>query len=647
MLGIATALFTGWVHADSLSSPGGGVIEQKHDITMTMSPRFAELVVTRTVLNEGADDTEARFEIDLPPGAVATALRTRGARTARWFDAELHPAELAASHYQAFDGTGPTVPRDPALLEWDSSKRLVLRLFPCAPDKAKSVSYTFLIPTTYRGGKHHVVLPVTGSDDVAATVRVRSTSGSVFADGKRLGANKLITLDDEVDFALEPKRQDTLESEVASVEIDEDTTLAHVAVSAAAKLSTVPRGAHVAIVIDDSRSMSVAAATAQLAVARSYLSHMPDVRVKIVSFNRHVTVHHDRFVKAKRANSDLAAFSFTRQNGSDVRAALLAAEGALASAPAQRPKRILLLTDGWVGTHIPAKQIQASLGTSGAITHVAIVSGDSNAQLSVSRHHAWSDAVRSTGGLAWTLRSPTVADDALAAAVLPLVRPVALRRVVVGVPHSSVSNADMGLDEIREGEGFSNVWLQSEGFPHVKIDAELWAKPISRIVQPHKAAGDRWSALAIAHPVRQEMDHEQVKVLAMRGRAVSPATSYVAIAPGVRPSPEGFGARGIGLGSIGTMSGCGGVQLSTPREDLQKLVTEALANAWSPCGAPGEVSVAIETTGNEVVRVSNIDPAVDVEDTVMECLEARAWGVALPPAFTEPFASFRVTVNDG
>src|SRR5215471_20966267 len=141
-----------------------GLVERAHDAVVTMHRSHADVVVRRTVYNAADLSDQAEFMIDLPENAVATGLRTRAG--SRWFTGDLLEAEEAAAKYQELTGIGGYYPKDPALLSWQSQRLLALQVFPCPPHAEKTVEYTLTIPTDYRDGAFHVVLPRLGTEDV-------------------------------------------------------------------------------------------------------------------------------------------------------------------------------------------------------------------------------------------------------------------------------------------------------------------------------------------------------------------------------------------------------------------------------------------------------------------------------------------------
>lgn len=653
LLGAVLATTTTVATADDVTGlRSEKLVEQSHTITMTLSPGFAKMVVRRTVFNGGERHDQASFDIDVPAGAVATGLRTLGALNgaAKWFDGELMEAEAAAEKYKELTGIGGYYPKDPALLSWRAQDHLELQVFPCAPNEPKTIEYTFTVPTEYREGRHHFKVPFMGTEKLPAALTVRASpgQGTIYVDDTRLVSNKAIPLDKEIDVALAPRRFDLLEGAAASVHVDDDTTLAHFRIEAAPELSTVPRGAHIVVVLDHSRSLDVDTATAQLAAAQSYLSHFTDARVQVMSFDRAVHAHHPRFVSVKRAIDDLAKMKVTLKNGSDVSAALLAAESVLAKVAKNRPKRILLMTDSRVDSLTDEDTIRASIGTTNAIVHFGRVRVSSAPELTVDDSHSWSNAVRSTGGLSWVLAAPTMKDDALKAAVLDWARPTRLRKLTIGLPHSPLYNGGLDISELEEGEGFSQVWLQGRALPYVKVEGELWAKPVREVLRPDDATGDRWSALAFGTEVLDMLSEPEMTVLAQRGQAVSPVTSFLAVEPGVRPSTEGIGTgEGIGLGSIGTIghgSGTGhGVGVGTAF-DHDSFLQDKLRPAFASCGATDDVGVTVETTLAEVVLARDLSPSA-AEAGLAACLTEAVWSLVLPSAFNQPSSVFRLTVS--
>jgi hypothetical protein len=146
-----------------------------------------------------------------------------------------------------------------------------------------------------------------------------------------------------------------------------------------------------------------------------------------------------------------------------------------------------------------------------------------------------------------------------------------------------------------------------------------------------------WSGLAMGTSLLQELKDPEIATLALKGGAVSPMTSYLAIEPGVRPSTEGleWGASGLGLSGIGAGGGGWGtgIGLGALVPDRMKVLREKLAAVAKACGVK-ETRVRMETTRTEIV-------SVDVNNT---CITEGVYDLELPAVFNQAWASWDVTI---
>jgi hypothetical protein len=145
-----------------------------------------------------------------------------------------------------------------------------------------------------------------------------------------------------------------------------------------------------------------------------------------------------------------------------------------------------------------------------------------------------------------------------------------------------------------------------------------------------------------------ELTEEEMMPLALRGQAVSPVTSYLAIEPGVRPSTEGleFG-EGVWVGRDRSIGRGRGRRRLWPRSgsgstEFTRILRDALLASWKACGG-GDRSIAVdvETTFREVVDVRlqrSVPPAPDAE----RCFEEAAWAIDLPVAFRPAWLSVSI-----
>jgi hypothetical protein len=138
--------------------------------------------------------------------------------------------------------------------------------------------------------------------------------------------------------------------------------------------------------------------------------------------------------------------------------------------------------------------------------------------------------------------------------------------------------------------------------------------------------------------------------LALKGRAVSPVTSYLAIEPGVRPSTEGLedegggSGFGISLGGIGSSSHCG-VRVTAPGFDREAYLRTSLAAELARCGGKADTAYArIETTLDEIVEVQTGAQRGQLDTAVAGCFQEAVWSLLLPSAFDDESATYRVEI---
>jgi von Willebrand factor type A domain len=648
------------VSATSLSSAQGQdtvaglrsdkLVERSHAATVTMGRGHARIVVQRTVFNGGGRHDQATFHIFPPPGAVAVGLRTAGivdGRT-RWFEGELMEAEAAAEKYLELTGVGGYYPKDPALLSWRSQDHLALQVFPCAPLQPKTIEYSLVVPTEYRDGAHHLALPAMGTEKQLAMVTVTTASSydRLVVDGRRVvpGAQVKLSPTGEVDLALLPYNPAQLEGALADKKIAPGRVLTRFRIEAAPKLTEVPRNARVVVVLDTSRSMAPLA-NAQAAAARAYLSHFADARVRIMSFDRFVRERSHGFEPIAVARQTLQSYRPTFANGSQVDDALVEADFALSRITGTAPLRIVLFTDARTRTSLKPARIANAVRRSGAVVHIGVVT-PGQAELVRTDEHEWAAALRPTGGLVWQAFSDDRDQQGMAKVYEELARPMR-------IDHLKVDTSVLGVDEatyqerLDEGQGLTHSQIATQSSGWVRVRGELWASPVSQVIQPDAGETKLWSALVFGTPLLHELTEAEMMPLAMYGGAVSPVTSYLAIEPGVRPSTEGleaaevgtWGAGGLGMSGFGSGGGGRGGSVFDPDAYLRR----ALAGPWAKCGGtPNSASVRLETTLDEVVDV----PAVQFEGSAdkARCLREAAWALGLPSAFVWPLRSWSIRV---
>ena len=630
--------------------------ERLHAIELTFAPGHATLRVRRVLDNQGPRHDQAVVDIDLPNGAVATGLRTLGSLHGEptWFDAELMEAEAAAAKYKELTGIGGWYPKDPALLSWRSPTHLKLQVFPVAPKSRKSVEYTLEMPTEYEAGHDVLHLARLGTEERAALVTVMPADprdkirggGKVIPPGTRLQ----FTGDEPLDLVLERHDVPRLGGELAVVPFARQRVLTRGRVEVSSRLSQAPRGASVVVVMDASRSLSAEDVVAERAAAATYLAHMPDANVEVITFDREPHRRYGRFASAATAIADLARTVVARRNGSSVDLAIAEAEKVLLASP-PGPRRVVVMSDLRTRSSLAPERLRAAFTKSGAVVHVASVVSGAPMLLRNDDDSAWAAVARATGGVQWMA---SASDEPGTATEMQTVfeewaRPLRIDRLSAKTP--GVAD-ELGIPEsLAEGASFEVLRLDVSPMTTMMLKGELWSSPIHATLQPDAAANKRWAALVFGSSILSDLTEPEQATLAKLGHAVSPVTSLLAIEPGVRPSTEGLddgesiGAFGIGHGRLGAGHGVRGHSLRS--FDHAAFLKASLGQAWAACGGTGRAAtVDLETTRAEIVDVPRLTVAGSGTGPkpAEDCLKEATWSLELPAAFEAAHASFSISL---
>ena len=652
------------------------VFERRLRAEVTIEHGHATIVVRRTVENLGPRHDQVTFGIDVPESAVAVALRTLGVTDGRptWFRGDLLEAEAAARRYHELTGIGGYYPKDPALLSWRTQRHLALQVFPVPPREKKTIEYTLELPTEYSHGRDVLKLPRAMIPELI--VRSGVPGGQVLVDGIAAPAGRVVkpkvdngpwieqALADESYARAVAARSDVadvlgdteivlpsaapvgkIDGRLGVVGFGLGRVLTHYRFDAPPQLSVVPRGAWVVVVVDGSRSFDADDRRAGLAALAAALSHQRDGRVAALVFDRKIHRVYSGFRGVAGATADLVGLSFASRNGSQIDAALARADAILeAEAPATAPRRILVVTDLRTRTALRPSDLRLR---SGAIVHLGVTrAGEPGLDPDENDDDApWSDVIERTGGVVWraTATVDPAAKDQMKTIYEEWARPKRLRYVRVRAPGLNDDPIDdVMTSELPEGEAIERFAIDRRATPWAEIEGKLWGTRVKHRLFPEAGEARLWAALVFGSNLLEDLTEPEMMVLARRGRAVSPVTSYLAIEPGVRPSTEGISAREAGAPDV--MAGCANVRgLPEPaRIDRQKFLEDELARAWRDCGRERRASrVVLETTVAEVVDV----PAVFVTGTdaaLSRCLEEAAWGIDLPREFDQPWARWTV-----
>jgi len=637
------------------------LVEVDHTIELKMDHGHATLVVRRTFKNGGKKHDQAMVHIDsFPAGAVATGLRTMAMKDGNpiWYSGELLEAELAAKRYKELTGIGGYYPKDPALLSWRHQGLLYLQVFPVDPGGKKTVEYTFEVPTLYENGRDVLRLPEMGTTALPARVTVLPvhTGDSLFlgaspvVSGAKLNANLSVDLG----LARDPATQPKLSGTAASVWFEKGRTLFHSSVEVAPKLSTVPKDASVIVILDASRSLTNAQRSAELAAARAYLGHFvgADANVEVLTFARKVSARHEGFIPAKDAIADLAKLTLKTGNGSAIDEAFAEAKRRLSARPANSPKRVIAITDLRTRAAITPETVASLSSAIGGVVHLATIE-EGTPFVDRDDDTPWAKVARPTGGVFWRARASASAKDAASMTKVyeEWARPVRIDRIALTAV--GVTAGGLGLPStMHEGDGFEDLRITGFAPPALAIAGELWSTPIKTKVEPTEEQNRLWSALVFGSPLMHDLKEPEMMTLAMKGHAVSPVTSYLAIEPGVRPSTEGleesesFGFGGLGLSGIGHGGG-GGMKIGVlDLFDRRAFLRGELAKALKTCGAGTRtITVRFETTLQEIVSAKTTALSGTKDDVLKTCMEEAAWAIELPAGFREEWAAWDVTLG--
>lgn len=609
--------------------------EVRHRVQVVVDRGYAKLAVERTFYNPGDKSDRAIWQLALPEGGVATALRTLGTLNGQphWFNGELMDSEAADVAFRAPTGSLGQGPSDRVKLDsWDRNG-LMLQAYLAHPKRQKLVAYTVVLPLHYAEGRYLLQLDPLGfpSQPASFTFEVAHAGDRLSIDDKPLAPGVTVTPQTGVVVALSPYRAPRVDGELAVADTGLGRAFMHVQYAIGKQLSEVPAFAYVVLGLDNSRSMGDRRASA-VALARATLERFRDAQVQILDFSRKPKARFAGFVA-----KSVALASLKREldghnvsdpgNGSEFDLALAEADRLLVNAPEGAAKRILFFSDTLTPERTLPSAITASVGKSGAIVHI-IQPWRGGGEVSRDDEHPWAEAARLTGGLVWS-----GGDDA-GSSCLKLVRPTSLDHGQFDA--SAMPSGLRELDDLKEGDGFEHQELFWETVRWTRLSGELWSKPFQKTLYPDPAASKRWSALYFGvHSGADELSPAEQRVLALRGGAVSPVTSYLVIEPGTRPvtaeqDEDAFGSGGLGLVAPGAGGGGRGegIGLSPNPFDAKAYLTSVLGPLWKLCGGKeGEAHVNIET---HFVEVADVTPRLSKDAPEQyACLEAAAWSLDL------------------
>jgi hypothetical protein len=424
--------------------------------------------------------------------------------------------------------------------------------------------------------------------------------------------------------------------------------LTRYAVRAAPRLSEVPRGARIVLALDASLSTDSGFVARAKVALDAYLSHFTDAEVELLLFHRKLERPFGGFLPVGEARKRLDTLEVRRRNGSEVDRALYEADGMLVGYGTKRQRRVVLVTDGRGRAGLNAERLRAATSSSGAAIHVGILE-EGSAALGRDDEHPWARGLKPNHGLVWHASADETRSADVRRVYEEWARPLRLHGFRVSSPTLDLAERfEERPSELDEGQGVEDFFVDETIAQRLVAEGELWTEPVRATIERDRKGEKLWSALVFGSPILWELSEPEMMKLALKGRAVSPVTSYLAIEPGVRPSTEGIDWGG-GLSGQGFGAGAGGLGGSNRTSrvrplDREAFLFEAIANDWRRCGGrPGGASVTLETTVAEIVTVNSV--ALVEKDALLErCLRESVWDLVLPVSFTEYWEIFTIRV---
>ncbi|MBA3538172.1 MAG: protein kinase [Deltaproteobacteria bacterium] len=402
-------------------------------------------------------------------------------------------------------------------------------------------------------------------------------------------------------------------------------------IDVASQLVPLPKRAQVVFAVDASFSGTPEMIEAQLAIIRTYTSHVPDAEVEIIAYRRVAKRVFGRFVPvkelAKAIDDARRAGAFELGNGSALDAAAQLAITTLASR--KGPRRLVITTDRLVRSRLTPQLALATLAKlpKDVVVHTVAPILDHSDRVTLTREDADPLAPLATrhhgifvdlGGM------PSKTDKDLAPIVLELVRPTRIEKLAVS------DGIKLDTDVLREGDGIRFFKGARTAPGRVVLTGVLWSDPIRREVSANDAFSRSAAASVFGEDEYHALSEAEQMTVAMMGRAVSPVTSYVAFEPGTRPSTIGLLGHGSGTGSgYGVGGGHGGRYGTSAPPDLRTLIDVKSCVALHKPAGTWRVTLAVETTRTEIVDVQVTAGA----GPLASCFAETTWSVALPQSF--------------
>ena len=420
--------------ADSLSSPSGKVVEKRHKRELVVHTSLVEVIDTHIF---AADRGETRplvavYEFELPTAAAISSLQV--ASNGKRARAVAIDATAAVSPLPTNASDEP----DRALLREisgdDQKTRYQLVIFPVSSAAPATIELRWVIKTEHEGSLITARIPVRADNPAlrgtALHARLakdrRSKLYALHVDGDLVedGGELVFDVNKDVIVVQAQVRGGGRGTQLRYFSSDLGNDLWALTAIAnspeyAGKTGKLDR---VAIVVDVSRSMGKSGVAAAKTIALALTKRLRATKVEVILFDRKARSLTNGLVDASQASTRAAIekgfASVTLENGSDVRAALHKASGALRGAKTgkkgERTSAIVVISDGQAALGNDSEALSLAIGDAGLkqLLLFAIDIAPRDRPLTSPPGGALSKVVLATGGRTFSLRAEDVAKNA-------------------------------------------------------------------------------------------------------------------------------------------------------------------------------------------------------------------------------------------
>ena len=351
------------------------IVDQK--VNVAISGRIARTEIEQTFYNEAAEVLEGTYRFPLPADASISGLSLLVGNT--WMNAEMLEKERAREIFRQI--VDATIPRDPALLEWEKGNIFKMKIFPIPGRGERKIrlSYTQVLPAV--GDTLRYRYPIAGSSSGATgeeigdfSLTIAVDKGAIPADGLASIATPMAQLDrrelpDRLELSTHKQRFRPVHDLGVDIPISTSEQRQHsetfldrdnqayfmLAMKPDLKLPASTRPVHYAFVLDRSHSMTPELWTVARSVVQAMSSSLGgDDRMTVLACDSACDLAPGGLATAAQAMPGVDAFLDQQilAGASDVGGMMRSAAEALAGAdaginPANAPERVIVyLGDG-------------------------------------------------------------------------------------------------------------------------------------------------------------------------------------------------------------------------------------------------------------------------------------------------------------